>query len=263
MSKFSVEIIKEYKLDSAEENKRLLSMYEPACNSMDCYREHKAPYFLSVDETFNKSNFRIMIFGQDTNGWGNEFANISGKPSPEDLMKLYGRVVNEDWGTGSMFWQFYSAIRENFKETPNVSVIANNLRKNICEDESNQVAADREIELIKSEISIIKPDFYLSTTGVKSVFENRIRSVFGDFEERMIDDSVHLSQLIFDDYNIKFYRCDHPIRINVASKQRQKWNEVVNILLNEIVQAIANRKLALCKSSASLPSASSAATARC
>lgn len=189
------------------------------------------PYLLKVPDSYTKSSVKVMIMGEDNYSWGCEFDKRN--LSVEKLMCLYDKFVNKEWGDDSLFWQFYSAIRENTQYN-DVSVIANNIIKIGVEgkgyDKDVYTSSIKDFNILKDELDVLKPDIVIFTS-INKRYNHIIEDILGQYNRFKFDnDNVIYKYEFMNRYDFEFYQICGPRYLLC----RKMWNNVVNVLTNRI-----------------------------
>jgi len=143
------------------------------------------------EEEFKKSDLKVMIFGQETWDWHKFGTSI------ENGMNGYEKFfINKNFYNGykkSAFWKgfnyFKKEIESRYKNT-NITYIWNNISKIGRNDGKTGVTTDiRNLErtyfnVIKEEISILKPDIVIFLTGGR---DNDLKFNFEDLSFKNIE----------------------------------------------------------------------------
>lgn len=147
------------------------------------------PLLIKIDneEDYSSADIRLMIFGQETNGW------YEMEDSIEGILKGYDEFFNTGYcySYGGQFWngvsRFISMISDKYPDKK-IRYVWNDIVK-IGKSEGKGLPPDyiynveRDVfSVIKDEIKIIKPNFLLFFTG--PYYDNKIEDNFGkvDFE---------------------------------------------------------------------------------
>lgn len=134
--------------------------------------------YLDSEEDFISADFRVMIFGQETNGWfegeGNWFNGDNSELKP--ILDNYNTFFNcgRCWSYGGQFWngfsKFWTMLDEKFSDKK-IKCIWNNIvkigiseKKGFPPDYIYKIERNK-FSIIKEEIKIIKPNIILFFTG--------------------------------------------------------------------------------------------------
>jgi len=129
------------------------------------HQSYDYPHLLSTTESFETkwrdADLKLMIFGINTNGWGNDknVYTITSEEALKTLMDQYESFYfgNGNWKYGQVFWNYFYCFEELLKTKLNkkVSIIWNNLYKTspqLWDVENNH------FNLALDEIDILKPN---------------------------------------------------------------------------------------------------------
>lgn len=201
--------------------------------------EAASPLLIKVDPTYISADIKIMIVGQETDGWLGKL-NTTGK-SVDELMNGYFdyfyQVSKNGKNRGSRpFWSrknfryFEDELGKYFKKSnKSVSFIWNNISKignagkGLGKAHKDIKSMERDyFNVIKSEFEILKPDIVIFTTG--SSRDSYIKHHFGNnihFESKLslLDGSLSSETLnliaeikVPEFENVCFIRIEHPNR---------------------------------------------------
>lgn len=132
---------------------------------------------LLLSDFSDETHPKIMIFGQETNGW--DWLNVPERPNNEEeggveyLTKLYEYF---DLGEGkqrynTLFWQYFRQLREMFGITSRHEILWNNINKFGKASGSGRPIADvtrlenKLFNVLREELDVIKPDVCIFLTG--------------------------------------------------------------------------------------------------
>lgn len=197
------------------------------------------PFLISIPDNYDSYKNRIMIFGQETNGWCSECGNSSEysnsiDKSIETYREFYldGRVYN----SSSPFWNEFKRIRHEILKEKNALFLWNNVNKigrvgvgNLQEINNIQF---NYFQVIKEEIKAFKPNIMIFLTGPN--YDFFIKSNIGEFNQREIYDSIW--EITFNDEflkPIKTIKTYHPKSLYTQRKNRT----VIPNLIKEIKNA--------------------------
>lgn len=138
------------------------------------------PLLLYIDneEDFKNADIRVMIFGQETNGWFEDADGLfSGENSDlQPILDCYNRFYNSGqcWSYGGQFWngfsKFWTMLEEKFPNKKiryiwnNIVKIGNSDKKGFPPDSIYEIER-KHFSVIKDELQIIKPNIVLFLTG--------------------------------------------------------------------------------------------------
>lgn len=155
------------------------SKWEDLCSEMKKVQEDNSllikptnPLLLHLNELeLEKAEIRVMIYGQETNGW---FGNF--KPDMSRIIDGYNDFYHggECWSYGGQFWNGFARFKtifENKYPTKKIIYIWNNIVKIGKFDKKNlpppyiYEIEQQHFSIIEEELKIIKPDVVLFFTG--------------------------------------------------------------------------------------------------
>jgi len=147
------------------------------------------PLLIKVNEQYENARLKVIIFGQETDGWHEEFNSY--QASVEQLMDRYYRYFNRLSEGGKKrqkraFWgnKNFNFFAENLAPKKDVEFLWNNISK-IGNNETRKGKPHKSIRVlereyfnvIREEVEILKPDLIIFTTGKRDSY---IRHIFGD-----------------------------------------------------------------------------------
>ena len=193
------------------------------------------PFLIWPRQSYSTAPVRIMICGQETQGWGNELDTTDpGLVSPRRIADIYNGFVNNG-GYNSPYWNFSKRVAKAFPDARFVheNIVKIGKRKGAGCDESIFRLGLEHFPVVREEINILKPDLILFLTGKD--YDERIRAVLGYFTSERIDADRYIKRLTFADPAlppaIKTY---HP-----GFLQRNGWyHDYANAIIGEIKQII-------------------------
>ena len=188
------------------------------------------PFLISASDSYLHSGQRVMICGQETQGWGNEFDNQD-KVNCEAILEIYEKFVgpkNRKSGYNSPYWHFITAIME---ANTDKEFVMNNIVKigrrygSGCNDLINELSM-KFFPVNKKEFEILKPDYLIFLTGPD--YDGRIKKILGEFKIKKISDDINCIDLLtFEDKSLpQAIRCYHPNYI----QRIRKRDEYLNII---------------------------------
>lgn len=192
---------------------------------------------LSVKK-FSDGDLKIMVFGQETNGWYNDT-----ELKTNLLQKAYDDFYTSDYcySYGGQFWNGINRLKVSMEKefpTKKITFIWNNIIKAGDQDKGRPSNEILEIErkhfnIIQNEIDIINPNIIIFFTGpnyddvLKKVFPDIVINKTSDFTERQ------LAKIIISHPCIA-YRTYHPNYL-----WRNKINEYFNTIITDIKKNLA------------------------
>ncbi len=188
---------RKFKFKNLTMNEKLKNLYESKWPAL--YNEYSQiyseksfeskptnPYLISVDDDYENSDIKIMIFGQETNGWYEEEDE-----SIRAIQSHYDKWVHkkECFSYGGHFWNGVRILLDRFKEryqNKKISFLSNNIIK-IGRSEGKGFPPDYIYEMervhfdvIKEELKIVQPNVVLFLTGPN--YDSVIEDCFGKLE---------------------------------------------------------------------------------
>ena len=171
------------------------------------------PLLIKVDEEYENSDFKIMLFGQETNSWNIEFCNGLYHPNLSIILERYeifflgngsynygkgnkpcSKIVKGFWGGVNEFFRIFRGTDYPFRQfvfdnDKRVSFIWNNvvkLGKQNKKGRPNFYPDIKEInkEIIKHEIEVLNPNVLLLFSG--PFYDDVVKYIFdidGFFED--------------------------------------------------------------------------------
>ena len=177
-----------------------------ACSSPAAF-----PYLIVAKDDYSRASDRIMICGQETQGWGNEFDEQQAPVTVRQIIDIYRGFV---WtgGYNSPYWAFINKMQVAL---PSKGFVINNIVKvgrrhgPGCDDEINDKAL-KFFPVNREEFSILKPDKIVFLTGPN--YDWHIQRVLGPFSKTAVQDGTKcLDILTFRDPLLpQAIRCYHP-----------------------------------------------------
>jgi hypothetical protein len=207
-------------------NKRLIQLYEKYWDEMISSlkgNELGNPLLLHIrdEEKYKAADIKIMIFGQETNGWNGEL----GSKNIDELVKIYSNFLERRYG--GQFWNgvrdYVSSIKEKNPDK-RVEFIWNNIIK-IGKDKSkgrpkqNLVDIQKEVfPVIKEEVEILQPDLIIFFTG--PYYDQYIKK---EWNELLINEVGHfnvkqLAMVKHEQLPINTFRTNHPTNLYFQGK---------------------------------------------
>jgi hypothetical protein len=184
-------------------NDQLLNLYnskwDNLCSAMQPILADKTlelkptcPLLLTIgnEEEFNNAEIRLMVYGQETNSWYNEFHN-----NQQPIIDNYDSFFNdgECWSYGGQFWngvsRFISSLQTKYPDKKIKSVWNNIVKIGKYNDKGFPPDYIYEVErehfsVIKDELEIIKPNIVLFFTGPN--YDSIVHDNFGKLEKQAL-----------------------------------------------------------------------------
>jgi hypothetical protein len=173
----------------------------------DIHRKAAFPLFLVPSKKYNDADIKIMVFGQETNGWIGVYGDPDNKEDKDVdfMLDEYDRFFNgrEWYNYGKQFWSTIKEIIGRLQETQQdkkIGYIWNTVIKMGLYGRSQTNHFPREWyksiikpylnDIIIQEIEILKPDFIIFFSGpdydrvLNDIFNNPARKKIEGFTER-------------------------------------------------------------------------------
>lgn len=208
------------------------------------------PLLIKVTDDYEQAPKKVMIFGQETDGWHEEFNSF--QAPVEKMMERYYRYFNKLSPGGKVrqkraFWgdKNFSFFENNIAPGESVGFLWNNISKigNFAARKGKPHDSIRQLEIeyfdvIKDEINILKPDFIIFTTGKRDSYIRRIfgqNSTFSPLlylqDGELAKETVNLiAKVQLESFpDIRAIRIEHPSRRTLDKKLilkliKQCWN---------------------------------------
>jgi hypothetical protein len=228
-------------------NEKLIELYQSNWNNLseelnaiinDSSKEVKPanPYLLNVNEEYNVSDIRVMIFGQETNGWEGEFQN-----DINVSIEIYDDFINSNkcFSYGGQFWNGYNrflTILKNQFPNKKISSISNNVVKIggagsdlNCPPDYIYDIEKKHFNIIEKEIEILKPNVIIFLSGPN--YDEKLKNIFLDLEFNTFSDKFNDRQLSKIEYKnlTNVFRTYHPNYL---------WRNNIDDYFNEIITNI-------------------------
>lgn len=197
------------------------------------------PLLLKVnEERYNKAELKVMVFGQETNGWEHQVCPIvTPVEQSSEIIDItvkgfmdYYRKFLDGWGINSPFWHYLKRIQNTLSVSlpdKTIEIVWNNIYKigNKEKGKNRPVKLIRDFEneyfnLIREEIEILKPDVIIFLTGPN--YENRVKKIFPIVSSIPLVSSIRqeeLSKFQFEN-GVSAYRTSHPNYLQLSKKAK-------------------------------------------
>jgi len=198
------------------------------------------PLLLKVSEEYLKADIRIMVFGKETHRWYGETIN-----DLDTIINEYDRY-NNGWlfrKGGIFFTHGISKLLQKLKtDLPEkkISIIWNNIIK-VGEmhrgfPSSINHITQKEFNVIRKEIEVLKPDFLIFYTGPS--YDQHIKKMLGNFDLLAIEgfSTRQLSEIKISDLPITSFKTYHPLYLNCNN-----IDKYLSKISNEIKKRNANK----------------------
>ncbi len=230
MENFNTNLLKSYVNDELRNLykkhwKSLNAVYE---TDIELEEQSANPLLISIvnEEEYSNADIRLLIFGQETNGWGTE----NGVNEIESICRLYEEEIYCKYpqriGLTGQYWigfnKFFSMLKNKYP-SKNVYPIWNNIIK-IGKNDGKGRPSDiiynierNNFPVIKEEVRILKPHIILFLTGPN--YDEIIKNIFGEINFMGIPPftSRQLSRLFLEDveYSFRTYHPNYLLRNNI------------------------------------------------
>lgn len=234
---YSLEEIQTCQIDDNDINIQLKELYDA---NWDNYQQNiksqtdaANPYLISASDQYSGAALKVMVCGQETQGWAGEFDNSPEMTTIDNLMRLYQKFVNCDNGYSSPYWHFIRSLKEI---NPNIGIICNNVVKigrryePGCDDNVNNLTL-RYFDLFRREFNILNPDILIFLTGPR--YDWRIEQVMGKFEPKPVGNysAKAFAKLEFEAPSMPpAIRCYHPGYLQRVGLKSKIIEEISKIL---------------------------------
>ncbi|WP_278622918.1 hypothetical protein [Parabacteroides gordonii] len=197
------------------------------------------PLLLKVnEERYNNADLKVMVFGQETNGWEHQVCPIvTPVEQSSEIIDItvkgfmdYYRKFLDGWGINSPFWHYLKRIQNTLSVSlpdKTIEIVWNNIYKigNKEKGKNRPVKQIRDFEneyfnLIREEIEILKPDVIIFLTGPN--YENRVKKIFPIVSSIPLVSSIRqeeLSKFQFEN-GVSAYRTSHPNYLQLSKKAK-------------------------------------------
>jgi len=200
------------------------------------------PLLLSCwEDKYLNSKHRLMIFGQETNGWEKECWDDNLIQSTNDVDKYMNLYQNFKLGEqyNTLFWQYAHEINKMINGVDDLNFIWNNVNKFGIDGTgrphpdvtSNEVL---HFNVVAKEIQILKPDVCIFISG--HTYDEDLKSKIDDLSiEQFMDFPINeVARYVSKDLPINSFRTYHPGYGN----RYQDWyydvlSKIVKVVNNE------------------------------
>ena len=211
------------------------------------------PLFICVSEDYLNADIRLMIFGQETNGWGNEFITNNNIDEMLDLLINgdgdnpyylgYKGFFSEKacYKLKTPFWKLVSEFifdLQTANQEKKIDYIWNNVIKmgkseiGFPNDWYNDIIKPYFNNLIIKEIDILKPDFIVFFSGYK--YDKYLNDIFGILPKKSIIGFREKELCEIEIPNIKkAFRTYHPGFLN-RNNQNRPYSDYFKAIIEEI-----------------------------
>ena len=234
---------KEEYFENSEENQRLLKLFESkwdvvhkVCNAIKDEELWMVLHLACVPYNYNKMKYKILIVGQENDGWG--FQNEAILSMYDTLDFLDSKDYNDMRPFFSFPYNFCKSINnlEDIKDSKKTYFTWVNLREFSFNEapktslgKEAQSIIDNEFNILEEEIKIINPDIVLFLTGPN--YDNYIKNQLKGVEFKTVE-NYHIRQFARVEHKSlpdNSFRIYHPRYL----KRRGIYNKYLNVLKKE------------------------------
>lgn len=226
-------------------NERLESLY---CNSLsglsELYKDLDAKGIVDYvgpllihcwEDEYNKSKHRLMIVGQETDGWYSEYMRT------EDDVKTYmGKYkdfkLGEDYN--SLFWQYAHEINQMINDYDNLNFIWNNVNKFGIDGKGkpHPDVLQNEVmhyNILSKEIAILCPDVCIFLSGPN--YDADLKEKFPDIRLEPVDGySINEAAWLISSFLPRnSFRTYHP---GYGNRCQEWYMELLHIICSEVTK---------------------------
>lgn len=188
------------------------------------------PLLISFPRRFKGQNTKLLIIGQETNGWYDNASVYDGIDSITGLIDIYLDEFCLGTGDSSQFW---NAVRklENLLEIENYQIMWTNLNKvDVAKTSPPDTVRDEILKIfpvVPEEVRIINPDVVVSFTGPD--YDSLLEKIFPGilFEEISGFNIRHLAKIRHKSLPDNSFRSYHPHYL-YRSKTADKTLEAIS-----------------------------------
>jgi hypothetical protein len=188
-------------------------------------REISNPLFIQVPDAYETAQLKLIVIGQQTNGWVSHLGDPEYTTTPEGLIKCYGTFNLGEKYIKSPFWQASHELQRKLAPSvPPFGFVWSNLF--IC-DQNRRTPEDdvadklRDLSILKDELRILQPDVAVFFTGWR-LYDYTIKKLFPGIIITPVDggDGKLLSQLSDPALVLptRSYRTYHPKYLRMQKK---------------------------------------------
>ncbi len=229
-------------------NKQLENLYLKNIDKIAQVREKfmdekmGGPLLLYAFEKYQKASPKVLVIGQQTNGWADEYK----KEDPHYyknvklLMNLYKNFRLEDrpYKKWSYFWKFFPQVEKIFvKDT--LCAMHSNINRFDHNNDRPYGKIKEEVSkldfLLIEEIKILKPDICIFAVGY--TFDKRLERALPNISFNSIDGwwKNELCMLSHPNLPLKSFRMSHPKRY-LKEKNWERLFSILNTIKRECIK---------------------------
>ncbi len=194
------------------------------------------PLLIKVNEEWEKADYKIMIIGQETNGWCHECGeNQNFTPNIDKSLEVYGEFYLNKIGYKSPFWNEFRRIKRGLSSDKKIEFCWNNVIKigRVGVGNSPKINKIKEefFNVLLNEIEILKPNIIILFTGPK--YDCHVEKYIGKNKTIPISNfSINeLSKVEFENLNLKLcLKTYHPNYLYRSGLRAKVINEIIKIL---------------------------------
>lgn len=226
--------------------KQLITLYkchweDLSTNLIDILNDEKQtqkptnPLLINLNESlYQDSDIKVLIFGQETNDWENDFNGSTAQPlATYEVFYNSGKCFKTH---GGHFWngynKFLKSLNEKFEDKKVCAVWNNVIKVGVSGTGNNKPNKNiynvekENFNIMADEINILNPDIILFLSGPD--YDNEIRNALPGVEFNKINDEFtvrQLSKLSYKNHK-NIYRTYHPNYL---------WRNDINKYFNNII----------------------------
>ena len=228
-----------------EELKRLYISYLPELKKLyqeldslsiedKSVNDYVGPFLLSCwEDKYLSSKYRLLIFGQETNGWHNEY--LYSESDIEDSIKCYKDFkLGENYGR--IFWQYAHKINQMINGLDDLNFMWNNVNKfgDDGRGRPHSVVLDKEIEhfnVLSQELRILNPDICIFLSG--PYYDEDLRKKLPDLKAEQFKDypTNEVARYASKSLPYNSFRTYHP---GYGNRYKKWYNDVLSEIVNSI-----------------------------
>jgi hypothetical protein len=199
-----------------------------------------APLLMNINDEYLSSSPKVLLIGQETCGWGDGsvmFSTLSrflneDIDSVNILMDTYDKFKFAEFAKNNTpFWRFYKQLHKKLEIAPYnlqtdldrpypkyiawTNIFKFDYKRKALSQEQKNVFKSINLELLKKEIKIIKPDMILFVTGWK--YDDFIKEFFTNYSFEKIE-TGYLARIGHEDFPFNTFRTFHPHTLQLRKK---------------------------------------------
>lgn len=194
------------------------------------------PLLIKVNEGWENADFKIMIIGQETNGWCHECGeNQDFTPNIEKSLEVYEKFYLKQNGYRSPFWNEFRRIKRSLSSDKKIEFCWNNVikigRVGIGNSPKINEIKEEYFNVLLKEIEILKPNIIILFTGPN--YDNHVEKYIGKNKIIPISNFTinELSNVEFENLNlILCLKTYHPNYLYRSGLRAKVINEIITII---------------------------------